>query len=374
MLGDDLSAWPLVVASVLRTLVRGLWGALLVVVALHLLHAGSSSVGLLQAASGIGVTGSRLPVTVAQIGRSRLAVPCLVSFLASGITVGLVSTASALAVVAVLVFIWGGAMAVADATSLSAVAPPLLPTRKAFSRTVAVMESLKLLTEGAGALLAPALVAIFGLRGALLVAGLPLPLLMIVTWARVRSSDEFAAGRGAVVARLYRVRLFRGLDMASLEQLAAFAQPLAVAPGTEPIRQGEPGDRFYVIASGEADVLIDGFKVRQLGPSDDFGERALLRDTPRTATVRAITAMQLLAIDRDQFLQALTGEAGVSFEPQDLLRVPVTEVLRQLPGVRRGVTDSAKCERSPSSGSTATAAHTLMPSSSTLEMRARRHT
>lgn len=86
-----------------------------------------------------------------------------------------------------------------------------------------------------------------------------------------------------------------------------------------------------MIASGEADVLIDGFKVRQLGPSDDFGERALLRDTPRTATVRAVTAMQLLAIDRDQFLQALTGDAGVSFEPQDLLRVPVTEVLRQLP-------------------------------------------
>lgn len=129
-------------------------------------------------------------------------------------------------------------MAVADETSLSLL-HRLLPTQ-AFSRTVAVMESLKLLTEGAGALLAPALVAIFGLRGALLVAGLPLPLLMIVTWARVRSSDDFAAGRGEVVARLHRVSLFHGLDMASLEQLAAFAQPLAVAPGQEPIRQVNP--------------------------------------------------------------------------------------------------------------------------------------
>jgi CRP-like cAMP-binding protein len=323
----DVNAWPLVLASVLRTLVRGLWGALLVVVALHLLHAGSSSVGLLQAVSGLGVL-IALPVTVAQIGRSRLALPCLLSFVAAGITLGLVSAATALPVVAVLVFIWGGSMAVADATSLSLL-HRLLPT-EAFSRTVTVMESLKLLTEGAGALLAPALVALFGLRAALVVGGLPLPVLMIVTWARVHSSDELAAGRGTVVARLHRVRLFRGLDMASLEQLAAYAQPVDVSAGEEPVKQGEPGELFYVIQAGEADVLINGFKVTQLGSPDEFGDRALLRDTPRTATVRALTDMRLLAIGRDEFLQAVTGEAGVSFEPQDLLRVPPEQVLREL--------------------------------------------
>ena len=323
----DVHAWPLVLASVLRTLVRGLWGALLVVVALRLLHAGSSSVGLLQAVSGLGVL-IALPVTVAQIGRSRLALPCLLSFLAAGITVGLVSVATALPVVAVLVFIWGGSMAVADATSLSLL-HRLLPT-EAFSRTVMVMESLKLLTEGAGALLAPLLVALFGLRAALIVGGIPLPLLMIVTWARVRSSDEFAAGRGKIVARLHRVGLFRGLDMASLEQLAAFAQPQQIPAGAEPIKQGEQGDRFYVIESGRADVLINGFKVTELGDADEFGERALLRDTPRTATVHATSQMQLLAIDREAFLQAMTGEAGVSFEPPDLVHVSATHVLREL--------------------------------------------
>ena len=323
----DVHAWPLVLASVLRTLVRGLWGALLVVVALHLLHAGSSSVGLLQAVSGLGVL-IALPVTVAQIGRSRLALPCLLSFLAAGVTVGLVSTASALPVVAVLVFIWGGSMAVADATSLSLL-HRLLPT-EAFARTVTVMESLKLLTEGAGALLAPALVALFGLRAALLVSGLPLPLLMIVTWARVHSSDELAAGRGTIVARLHRVRLFRGLDMASLEQLAAYAQPVDVSAGEEPVKQGDAGELFYVIQAGEADILINGFKVTRLGSTDEFGDRALLRHTPRTATVRALTDMRLLAIGRDEFLQAVTGEAGMSFEPQDLLRVPAEQLLREV--------------------------------------------
>lgn len=324
----DVHAWPLVLASVLRTLVRGLWSALLVVVALRLLRAGSSSVGLLQAAGGLGVL-IALPVTVAQIGRSHLSLPCLMSFIAAGITVGLVSTTTALPVVAVLVFIWGGSMAVADATSLSLL-HRLLPT-ESFARTVTVMEALKLLTEGAGALLAPALVAIVGLRVALVVGGLPLPLLMLVTWARVRGSDEVAAGRGAVVARLHRVALFRGLDMASLEQLAALAAPLGVAAGEEPVRQGDEGDRFYVIESGQADVLINGFKVRELGDGDGFGERALLRDTPRTATVQARSAMRLLAIDRDAFLQAVTGEAGVSIEAPDLLHVPVVQLLHELP-------------------------------------------
>lgn len=332
----DANAWPLVVASVLRTLVRGLWGALLVLVALRLLHAGSSSVGLLQAATGLGAF-IALPVTAAQIGRSRLALPCIASFVVAGLTVALVGAASALSVVAVLVFIWGASMALADAVSLSLL-HRLLPTH-AFSRTVAVMESLKLVTEGAGALLAPALVALFNLRVALIIAGLPLPVLMISTWVRVYRSDELAAGRGAIVARLHRVRLFRGLDMASLEQLAAHVGHVQVQAGDEPSVQGAHGDSFYVIEAGEAEVLINGFRVRQIGPPDDFGERALLRDTPRTATVRALTEMKLLEIDRDAFLEALTGEAGMEFQQPDMLDVPLIEILGELPafdGVDRG--------------------------------------
>ncbi len=324
---SDAAAWPLVVASVLRTLVRGLWGALLVVVALRLLHASDSSVGLLQAAAGLGVLFA-LPVTASQIGRPRLGIPCIASFVAAGLALVLVGASSGLPLVAALVFIWGAAMAIADATSLSLL-HRLLPTH-AFSRTVAVMESLKLLTEGIGALLAPALVALFGLRAALVIAGLPLPVLMVTTWVRVRRSDQLAAGRGAIVARLHRAPLFRELDMASLEQLAASAHPVEAHPGDEPIVQGAPGDRFYVIAAGEADVLIDGLRVRRIGAADDFGERALLRDTPRTATIRALTEMRLLTIEREAFLEALMGEAGVHFEAPDRLDVPLAEVLQGL--------------------------------------------
>ena len=96
------------------------------------------------------------PITASQIGRARLALPCIASFVCAGFTVGLISAAPPLSVVAVLVCLWGGSMAIADATSLSLL-HRLLPTQ-AFSRTVAVMESLKLVSEGVGALLAPALV------------------------------------------------------------------------------------------------------------------------------------------------------------------------------------------------------------------------
>jgi CRP-like cAMP-binding protein len=154
---------------------------------------------------------------------------------------------------------------------------------------------------------------------------------MITTWVRVRRSDELAAGRGAVVRLLHGVSLFRGLDMASLEQLAASAKAIEVPAGDEPITQGDVGDRFYVIETGDAEVLINGHKVRQIGPGDEFGERALLRDTPRTATVQALTDMELLAIEREAFLEALTGEAGIRIAQTDLLTVPLVDVLGTLP-------------------------------------------
>jgi CRP-like cAMP-binding protein len=192
------------------------------------------------------------------------------------------------------------------------------------------MESMKLVSEGAGALLAPALVALFGLRSALVIAGLPLPVLMFFTWVRVRRSDELAAGRGFVVSMLHGVELFHGLDMASLEQVAAATTEVSIQAGEQPITQGDTGDRFYVIESGRADVLIDGFRVREIGPGEGFGERALLRNTPRTATIRALTEMRLLAVDRDAFLQALTGESGVIVAYRDLVDTPTTELLRML--------------------------------------------
>jgi CRP-like cAMP-binding protein len=95
-----------------------------------------------------------------------------------------------------------------------------------------------------------------------------------------------------------------------LEQLAARLTPVQAQSGEEIIRAGDHGDRFYVVGAGEIEVVLDGEPPRREGAGSYFGEIALLRDVPRTATVRAATDVELFALDRDEFLPAVTGHAG----------------------------------------------------------------
>ncbi len=106
---------------------------------------------------------------------------------------------------------------------------------------------------------------------------------------------------------LERVSLFAPLPGPALERLASQLEAIQVAAGTSVITQGETGDRFYVVAAGELDVDVDGRHTGSLGPGDSFGEIALLRDTPRTATVTARTATELHALGREAFLEAVTA-------------------------------------------------------------------
>jgi CRP-like cAMP-binding protein len=69
------------------------------------------------------------------------------------------------------------------------------------------------------------------------------------------------------------------------------------------------GDRFYVVDTGRATVEVDAAVGDELGPGDFFGEIALVRDVPRSATVRAVEPLRLYALDREPFLAAVTGHA-----------------------------------------------------------------
>lgn len=85
-----------------------------------------------------------------------------------------------------------------------------------------------------------------------------------------------------------------------------------VAAGTTVVREGEPGDRFYLVLAGELEVTQDGRGRRTLlGPGDTFGEVALAMHMPRTATVRALTDVSLASCDRavfDEVVRPLYGD------------------------------------------------------------------
>ena len=105
-------------------------------------------------------------------------------------------------------------------------------------------------------------------------------------------------------------RQFAPLSIAAKEYMARRLVSVPVSAGDVVIRAGDPGDRFYIVADGEFDVVADGAH-RKMGGGDYFGEIALLRDVPRTATVKAVVDGQLHALERADFLAAVTSHSGV---------------------------------------------------------------
>jgi len=124
------------------------------------------------------------------------------------------------------------------------------------------------------------------------------------TFDRLLADDMRAPEFGHTMQALAELRelpAFHGLDS---EQLAAILEHggwITAGPGEVLVTQGEPGDRFYVVASGRAEVIRDGASVGLVSKGKYFGEVALLRNVPRTATVTASTPMRLFALDRDGF-------------------------------------------------------------------------
>ena len=175
----------------------------------------------------------------------------------------------------------------------------LIPDAK-LTRVLGVLESMYMGGEGLGALAASVAVVVFGPRWTLLVGGLLLPVIMLVVGGRLANLDVGVRVPEQELAVLRRTRIFSVLPQPALERVARNAVPVHADAGKIVIREGDAGDRYYAVASGSVDESRAGTHVSTLGPGEEFGEIALLRDVPRTATVIATTDSQLLSLHRDE--------------------------------------------------------------------------
>jgi MFS family permease len=290
-----------------QTVVAGAMGVLVVVAALRLLSLGSGGVGWLYSACGVGgVIGA--VVALALVGRQRLATDFGIGLLLWGLPFIVLGIWANTVVALVMLGVLGIGNTLVDVSALTLLQRNT--DERVRSRVFGVIESTTTGTIGLGAILAPLLIGLFGIRVTLLATGFFLPVVTGLLWRRLLTLDAVPVEK-RWLELLEKIPIFAPLPAPGIERLAQALEPLALTAGSVLFSAGDAGDRFYIVESGELGVdLPSGQKVE--GAGGWVGEIALLRDIPRTATVRALTDVQLLALDRDVFLDAVTGHDRAS--------------------------------------------------------------
>jgi Cyclic nucleotide-binding domain len=287
-------------------LMVGALDVLVVVLAVGTLDMGESGAGYLAAAHGAGaVLGALTSLTL--VGRTRL-VPVMLgaSLVAAGafITLGLEISVVAAFVVAAVTGVSRSLLEVSGQTLLQRVTSTQL-----LARVFAFKEGLAMAAWGVGSVLVPIVIAVVDIRGALLVTGAIVPVVVVLRLRPLLAADASATIPTVRIALLRSLAIFRSLPVPALEGVAQNASDVSVPAGQTIVRFGEAGDCYYAIADGTVEVSRNGVLLNTLGRGDGFGEIALVDDVPRTATVTTRTDTRLLVIDRERFLVALTGHA-----------------------------------------------------------------
>jgi MFS family permease len=309
-----------------QTLVAGALNVLIVVTALDLLDLGDAGVGYLNSAIGVGGLLGAL-AAAALVGRRNLASPFGIGIVLWGVPIALIGLWPEPLPALLLLGLLGVGNTVVDVAGLTLLQRAV--PDNILARVFGVLESLAVATIGIGAILAPLLVSAFGARQAMVATGALLPIVTALFWRRLTQIDQ-TSEPAEQLELLRSVPLFHPLPPATVEQLAASLVPVRVRAGEDVFRQGDSGDRFYVVGDGEVVVSVDGRPVNRLGRGGYFGEIALLRDVPRTATVTAETDAELLALERDEFIAAVTGHAPTA-------EVANAVIASRLGGLRPGV-------------------------------------
>jgi MFS family permease len=290
--------------AVAQAFTRGCLTVFSVVVSINLLKLGDSGVGLLNGAVGVGAVIGSLAVSLL-VGSRRLGGWFSLGIAGWGAPLALIaafpSTPPTLALLACI----GVANALVDVTIFTLIGR--LVEDRVLGRVNGVLESVVSVAVGLGSVVTPFVIAALGTRGALVALGSICPAVAVLGWTRLRVLDRTLAVRTDEIQLLRSVPMLHALPAVTIEQLARAVQHERIHAGEDVCVQGAPGDTFYVIESGDAEVLGDGQLVRTLGPGDYFGEIALLRKVPRTATVRARSELGVSELTRDVFIPVVSG-------------------------------------------------------------------
>jgi len=296
--------WLVLVDIWLQTSVRGMLNVLLVVAAIDRLGLGEPGVGTLSAAIGAGGFLGAL-VALSLTGRSRFSRTFAIALALWGLPIAVIGIARDPLIAFGMLAIVGMSNAILDVTGFT-----LLQRATPNDARVGVMglvDSGAAAFAAAGGLVASILVGAIGLEGSLLVAGAILPVTAALTLKTLERAEARADSHEPQIRLLRGDPLLSKLSLSIIEELAAVMRPVAFEAGAHLIREGEPGDRYLIVASGEVEVSQDGRVLRRLRTGAGLGEISLLRNIPRTATVRATTPVVAYALEREAFLAAVTG-------------------------------------------------------------------
>jgi MFS family permease len=307
LLRRDRDVFVLVTLLTASTVVIGALDILYVAVAIDLFAAGDSWAGFLLSGFGVGAVGGALGAVVL-VGRRRLTPPFATSGTLHGVAIAAVAAVPSIFLAAIALAVSGvGSMlnAVAGRTLLQRVAPEAI-----LGRVFGVLEGLSMFGLAVGSVATGLLIEAFDVKVAVVVAGLMLPVLLALTWRRLGAVDRHARAPDPEALGLLRsLPIFSPLSAPAIERILGDLEWQSFPAGHVLIREGDAGDRFYVVAEGRVLATREGATLSERGVGEPLGEIALLRDVPRTATVTAVTPIRLIAIERERFLEAVTGHA-----------------------------------------------------------------
>lgn len=279
-----------------------------------------SAVGVLAAATAVGGL-LAAPVT-ARLAAGRSPGLLLVGAgVLSGVAVALLAITRTPALALVLLAVEGVGIIVFEVLSMTLLQRSC--SEGVLGRVYGLVDAAGAAGQMAGSLSAPILLGALNLEAGLWIIGLAMAAVSLMSLPSIRAmATRTRAQRDELrptTEVLARTPVFADIPQAGLERLARQLRPRSIAAGTVVVTEGDPADDVYVVESGELIVMThrDG-EVNRMGPGDVFGEIGLVRDIPRTATVKTVGDCALLVIAGRAFLDAVSGTGPL---PDPLLRL-----------------------------------------------------